>query len=67
MKKILPPVRRVQLAVMEKSWRKYWLWGLCGSDVSPADTKGKGTLVPRIAQSRAAQITCVYVEGRAGL
>lgn len=55
------------MAVVEKSWRKYWLWGLCGSDVSPADTKGKGTLVPRIAQNRAAQITCVYVEERAGL
>lgn len=50
---------------MEKSWRKYWLWGLCGSDVSPADTKGKGTLVPRIAQSRAAQIT-LCVCGREG-
>lgn len=56
------------MAVMEKSWRKYWLWGLCGSDeVSPADTNGKGTLVPRIAQNRAAEITCVYVEGRARL
>ena len=53
---------------MEKSWRKYWLWGLCGSDeVSPADTKGKGILVPRIAQNRAAEIMCVYVERRAGL
>lgn len=64
----MPPVRRVYLAVMGKSWRKYWLWGLCGSDeVSPADTNGKGTLVPRIAQNRAAEITCVYVEGRARL